>query len=390
MINRVAIVGVGQTGFSGGRDETHAELSRDALIRALADSGLDAGNVDAFVHSQAPEAFIGIAAPERVSADDLGAAGKPLMRINTGGATGSSAVLAAVAQVASGLFDCVAVVGADKIKECGAPQTVLNKIWDPLYEEPLWLNTISMCALVAQSRMATYGDTEEVMAYISAMVHNNALRNPNAHFKKEMTLESVMASPYLCWPVKLAETCPSSEGGCAVIVASEKFASRLPGPKAWIAGVGSSSSDYFMGDRIADGEFARWEPLARASQEAYAMAGISSPRDEIDVIEAYDAFSCLPLLEVEALGLSAEGCARSDIEDGFYDADGQIPLNPSGGTMCTNPISVAALLRVAEAALQTMGRAGDHQVDGVRVAAATGVGGSVQFHDALVLTEQPR
>jgi acetyl-CoA C-acetyltransferase len=388
-MRRVAIVGVGQTGFSGRREETHAELSKDAFVRALADCSLDASDIDAFVHSQGPEAFIGIAAPERVSADDLGAAGKPLMRINTGGATGTSAVLAAIAHVASGSFECVAVVGADKIKECGAPQTILNKIWDPLYEEPLWLNTISMCALVAQSRMTKYGDTEEVMAYVSAMVHNNALRNVNAHFKKSMTLEDVMASPYLCWPVKLAETCPSSEGGCALIVASEEVANRLSGPKAWIAGVGSSSNDYFMGDRIADDQFARWEALTTASRRAYAMAGISSPREEIDVVEAYDAFSCLPLLELEALGLSPEGGARADIEAGLYDVNGRIPLNPSGGTLCTNPISVAALLRVAEAALQTMGRAGDHQVDRVRAAAVTGVGGSVQFHNALVLTQTP-
>ena len=120
------------------------------------------------------------------------------------------------------------------------------------------------------------------------------------------------------------------------------------------------------------------------------MAGITDPRSEIDVVETYASFTPVEIHNAEALGLAEVGTAAKLFEEGFFDLNGEIPLNPSGGVICTNPISVTAMVRFAEAVLQVQGRAGGHQVPGVETAVATGAGGSHQFFNVAVLEKERR
>lgn len=388
-MRRVAIVGVGQTEHRFRREDvTYPELAREAVTRALEDAALSVRDIDAAVLALAPDALMGVAHAERWVVDALGVANKPFMRINTGGSTGITATQAAFAHVASGLFGCVLAAGADRVGESGDAQLVLNTMWDLVYERPFPLNAINMLALQAVRYMHKYGTTEYHMALAAVKNRRHAMRNPYAHLRKEVTVDEVLASRVICWPIKLFDSCPQSTGGCALILCSEERARKLPGPKAWIAGVGNCAETYFMGDRMgphAVHDHADADALADAIARAYRMAGIRDPRRDVDVAELYAPFSNIELHAIEAAGFCEKGQAGPRLEKGEFHFGSSLPVNPSGGVLCANPISVTAMVRVAEAALQVRGRAGERQVDGARTALATGIGGDHQFYGAMVL-----
>jgi acetyl-CoA C-acetyltransferase len=386
---RVAIVGIGQTEHCFRREDvTYPELAREAVTRALQHAALEVRDIEAAVLALAPDALMGVAHAERWVADALGVAGKPFMRVNTGGSTGITTTHAAFYHVASGMFDCVLAAGADRVGESGDAQLVLNTMWDVLYERPFPLNAINMLALQAVRYMAKYGTTEYHMALAAVKNRRHAMRNPHAHLRKEVTVEEVLASRVICWPIKLFDACPQSTGGCALVLCSEEFARRLPGPKAWVAGVGNCVETYFMGDRMGPAavhDHADADALAEAIARAYRQAGIQDPRREIDVAELYAPFSNIELHAIEAARLCDKGQAGRLLEKGEFHLGARQPVNPSGGVLCTNPIAVTAMVRVAEAALQVMGQAGERQVEGARTALATGIGGDHQFYGAMVL-----
>jgi len=388
-IRRVAIVGVGQTEYRHRRDDVmYPELVREAVGRALEDAGLDVGDIDAAVLALAPDALMGVAHAEHWVADALGVRSKPYMRVNTGGSTGITATQAAFSHVASGMFDCVLAAGADRVGESGDAQLILNTMWDLLYERPFPLNAINMLALQAVRYMHKYGTTEHHMALAAVKNRRHALRNPYAHLRKEVTVEEVLASRVICWPIKLYDACPQSTGGCALILCSEERARRLAGPKAWIIGVGNCAETYFMGDRMgpaAAHDHADADALAEAIARAYRMAGVRDPRREIDVAELYAPFSNIELHAIEAAKFCDKGQAGRLLEKGEFHLGSPLPVNASGGVLCANPIAVTAMVRVAEAALQVRGRAGERQVEGARTALATGIGGDHQFYGAMVL-----
>ncbi len=221
---RIGIIGIGQSAFKAHRDDaSYPDLVREAVALAITDAGIDFEAPEAIVYSLSPDAMVGIGNAERIGVDAVGARNKRFLRINTGGATGLSSVAAAYYHVAAGACDVVLTAGADKVGECGDSQTGLNKIWDPTYERPLPLGTITMLAMSAVRYMDKYGMTEEDMARVCVKNRWQASKNANAHLKKETTIEEVMASRYISWPVKLFDCCPQSSGGCAMILASERY-----------------------------------------------------------------------------------------------------------------------------------------------------------------------
>jgi len=390
-----AVVGVGMSEFRTRRDDEDLRgLIQEGAHAALADAGLEPSDVDAFVLAEAPDALHGIGHPEQLAAGALAIAGRPALRVNTGGATGASAAQLGWWAVASGRFDTVLVVGAEKMGDStrGAQET-LNKIWDPAYESLLPLNTIAMTALQVVRYMERHGSTEEQFAAIASRLRASGARNRYAHLREPVSTAEVMASPLLCWPVRRGMACPRSSGACAIVITSEERARRMSAPKAWIRSFAARSNTYFMGDKMGDAglnDHGFMYDLKLAAEEAYAIAGIEDPAKEIDVAEPYVPFAPVEPGAVEALGLCAPGEGARLAVEGAWDADGgRVAVCPSGGVMCANPISVSALVRVAEAAQQVRGRADDHQVDGVRTAVAGGAGGSYQFFVVGVLSTEP-
>ena len=210
---------------------------------------------------------------------------------------------------------------------------------------------------------------------MAAKDRNNALKNPYAHLHNEgTTVESVLASQMLWDPIRYDETCPSSDGACALVIASEDVAASSPNP-AWIHGTVMRSEATSAAERD--------QVNPQASRDAAAalwkQAGITSPIDEIDMAEIYVPFSWFEPMWLESLGFAGEGEGWKLTESGATALDGRLPVNCSGGVLSSNPIGASGMLRFGEAALQVRGLAGEHQVDGARKALGHAYGGGSQF-----------
>jgi acetyl-CoA C-acetyltransferase len=387
---RVGIIGIGQSEFRSRRDDaSYPDLVREGVARAMEDAKLDFDAIQAVVYSLSPDAMLGIGNAERLGVDAVGGRNKPFLRINTGGSTGISSVAAAYYHVASGMFDVVMTAGADKIGECGDSQTVLNKIWDPSYERPLPLGTINMLAMSGVRYMHQYGMTEEDMALVTVKNRRHASLNPKAHLRKVVTVEDVMESRYISWPIKLLDCCPQSSGGAAMILASESFIRDNHLDAVWITGLAHSAETYWMGDRMGNNptaEHSGAHALGRSFEKTYRQAGITDPAKQVHVAELYAPFSNTEFHAIDAARLvNRPGESIGRLRDGEFEIGGRIPVNPSGGTLCTNAIAVTAMARVAETALQVWGRAGAHQVKGAKLGIASGNGGDHQIFGTMVI-----
>ena len=386
---RVGIIGIGQSNFTARRnDASYPDLVREAVVLALEDAKLELDDMEAVVYSLSPDAMVGIGNAERIGVDAVGARNKPFLRINTGGATGISSVISAYYHVAAGVCDVVLTAGADKVGECGDSQTVLNKIWDPTYERQHRDRAEWQLAMSAVRYMHKYGMTEEDMARVTVKNRMHAAKNPHAHLRKETTIDEVLASRLISWPVKLMDCCPQSSGGGAMVLASEKYIRDRNLDAVWITGVGHCSETYYLGDRMGRGfvaDHADAYALKRAFERAYAMAGVKNPQKQVHVAELYAPFSNTEFHAIEAAGLADLGESVAQLRDGRFSLGGEIPVNPSGGTLCTNAIAVTAMIRAAEIALQVWGRAGDRQVPGAKLGVANGNGGDHQFFGTMVI-----
>lgn len=388
MPRRVAIVGVGLTRCSSWRkDVAYPELVYEATSAALQDAGITPDDVNAVVYGSM-DPFDGVNAPEKWNVDACAAAGmlrKPYMKISTGGTTGGSTALAAYYHVASGLHDVVLAVASQRVGETLEAQLVLNTAVDPVYERGFGMGAITVAAIQACSHMHYYGTTEEDLALISVRNHENAMNNPYAHLRVKFSVQDALSSPMLSWPLRLSDCCPSSDGACAIVFASEEKARRLAPQPAWITGAGQITDNYFAGDRPW---YEDWDSLAMLARRVYRLAKIADPLREFDVAELYNAFTIQEILEYEALGFCGPGEGAEMVRKGVTAMDGQLPVCPSGGVLSTNAIGASGLVRVAEAALQVMGKAGERQVPGVKKALAHAWGATIGFHTLMILDRE--
>ncbi len=377
-----AIIGVGQTGYRRSfPDKSSRELIWEAARLALEDADMDIDGIDMVISGVAPDALSGEASVERTAMLGFG---KPFLRINTGGVTGSSAVFAGNTFVAARRARAVLVVGLERMGQATSSQQVFNTIFDPVYEKDFPLTTITMAALRASMLMRLYGYTAMNWAQIASRSYRNALKNPLAHIHKDISPQDVLDSPLLAWPIHRYEACPMSEGACAVVIVDkEMVGDRTP---AWIQGVSSITDGYAMGDRIhrPGATLVDLLSLKMAAQRAYKQAGVDRPREQLRAVELYSAFSSAEAMAYPALGFCDAADGPRFVEDQFTDAT--LPVfNPSGGPQGANPVSVTAMVRIAEAALQVRDMAGERQVADVERAVATGQGGATQFSTVCVL-----
>jgi acetyl-CoA C-acetyltransferase len=210
----------------------------------------------------------------------------------------------------------------------------------------------------------------------------NGALNPYAHLRQpDITMESVRASTMLWDPIRYDETCPSSDGACAVVLGDEVAAEQADGPVAWIHATAMRTEPTLFAGR----DHVNPQAGQDAAAALWRQAGITDPLAEVDVAEIYVPFSWFEPMWLENLGFADPGQGWKLTESGATELGGRLPVNPSGGVLCSNPIGASGLLRFAEAAMQVMGRAGDHQVDGARTALGHAYGGGSQFFAMWVL-----
>jgi acetyl-CoA C-acetyltransferase len=385
----VAVVGAAQTVHASRRpDVTLGEICMEAIVPAVSESGVGWGDIDAVVYGTGPDLFQGVRNAHLPGLVPLIGSGRPILRIHTGGATGGSVFQAGALLIASGYARAVLCVGVEKASETADAQAVLNTMWDPLFEEQIGLNAITMMSLQATRQMHEHGYTEEHFARIAVKNRRAGLTNPFAHIRREVSVEDVLGSPVIAWPLKRLESCPVSDGACALVLADAELARSAQRP-VWLQGMAECTDSMFIGDRVGDvpNDYIDAATLREAAWEAYRQAGISRPVEELDVAEIYAPFTCNEMKQYEALGFCERGKAHRLVEDGTCEPEGPFPVNPSGGPMCANPIGATGLVRVAECVEQIRGSATGRQVE-ARRGVATSSGGSSQFYTVCVVGEE--
>ncbi len=368
-----AIVGIGQTEHKSRRwDVSLGGLVREAASRALDDAQMDWSDIDAVVLGKAPDLFEGIMKPELYLTDALGAAGKPMFRVHTAGSVGGTTGIVASHLVESGRHRRVLAVGYQKQSE-GNAQFALGS------GRGGSLGAGGAFAPYMRSYIHRSGAPEDVGPMVAVKDRLNALKNPYAHLRiEDISLEKVKASPMMWDPVRYLESCPSSDGACAVVFTDEaggRDAAKAGRPPAWILGsaVRSEPSQFPGRDPV------RPVGAVDCATDLYQQAGITNPRQQIDCAELYVPFSWYEPMWLEAHHIAAEGEGWKMVESGETALDGSFPVNMSGGVLSSNPIGASGLLRFAEAAMQVRGTAGEHQVDGAKVALAQAYGAAAQY-----------
>jgi len=388
-MRKVAVVGTGQTVHGRRKDVGFPDLIYEAVKKALDDAELNIEEIDAVVSGSMPAPMEGTNAPHLWWADALGARSKPLMRIATCGTTGMSIAHSAYYHVASGLFDVVLALGAEKMYE-NDPQATMSTIAEPFFQRKFITGAPVIFSFQCNEYTYRYKLPEERVRHAAAMLsvrnHTDAFDNPYAHIKMKITIDDVLKSRIIAYPIRFLDVCPASDGACAVIFASEDKAKKITDNPVWVKGVGYAGDEYWMGDS----DKVQWESAIIAARKAYKMAGIENPLKQFDVAEVYNPFTYQELIYYECFGFCEKGEAYKLVEEGTVMKDGELPCDPSGGVLCTNPIGATALIRVAEAALQIMGKAGKHQIPDVETAFASGMGGLNQLNGVMILGKKPR
>ncbi|MHA1192958.1 MAG: thiolase C-terminal domain-containing protein [Promethearchaeota archaeon] len=381
----VAVVGIGQTKFrSKRRDVNMPEMVYEAVKMALDDAQMEPKDIDAILIGNMDH-FEGVNFSELWCGLE-GAPGylKPVVKIATGGTTGSSLAISGYHNVASGIYDKVLVIGWEKLNEGGATTGIITA-FDPVWERPSLAGALGPLALMAGMYSAKYGITPEQAAKVTVKNRSNAANNPFAHLQMpDITVDYVMSSQVISYPLRLHDVCPQSEGACALIYTNGKEAKKITDNPAWFHAV-ETAHYYTFGtdDKMYD------LPTAKiASQKAYKKANISNPIRDLDVAEIYEPTSWSELSWTEALGFAEPGKGGTLLDEGITQMSGELPVNPSGGVLSTNPIGATALIRVAEAAIQVMGRGEKRQVPDVEKALAMGFGGSL-WTEIMILANEP-
>jgi acetyl-CoA C-acetyltransferase len=372
-MRRVAVIGVGVTKF-GAHDRTSAELFADAAADALLDAEVPASAVQAVYYGN----VVGGETEHQLhtgpqAASVLGIPSVPTTRFETACASSHAAFRHAVMEIASGVSDVVLVGGAERVLNVSTAESTEYFAYcsDAVWEQPLGLTFPGVFALIARAHMAKYDTTEAQMAAVAVKNHQHGTLNPKAQFQKAITVEQVLRSPYVADPLKLLDCCPFSDGGAAVVLASEEVARRHRTP-VWVRASAAASDWMLLGDKR---DLSRVPATERAAAAAYRQAGLG-PAD-VHVVELHDCFTIAEIVATEGLGLFEPGAGGRAAERGLTALGGQIPVNPSGGLKAKgHPIGATGAAQIAEIVTQLRGEAGPRQVDGARTGLTHTLGGN--------------
>ncbi|MFX1563353.1 MAG: hypothetical protein ACFFDP_08605 [Promethearchaeota archaeon] len=331
-------------------------------------------DLDLMIYSHFSVHFEKQLCPEWIIHDHLGLVGLPHYRVENGGNTGGSALYAAFLAVRSGIHDVVGIAGWESMDSVTQSQGAefIAMASDTRYEllaggiYPIYY------AAMAHLFMKQHNMTEEDFALIGMKNRNNAMDNPKAQWyrneNKYITVDDVMNSRLISYPIKKYDCCLMSHGGSFALFCSEEYAKKVaPGKYVEVTGAGLSSCTIRAGDRLS---FPGWTKLygegypdmsefgacRRSGEVAYKMAKIKNPVKEIDVAELHDAFSTSEVQIYKALNW----CTKDNVTDFVRNREtfigGKLPSNPGGGLMgFGHPVGATGIMSAVECYYQLMG-----------------------------------
>jgi acetyl-CoA C-acetyltransferase len=364
MLPKVAIVGVGTTGFRATTpDVSYRELTYEAAVKAYREAGVEPKDIDGFV-STAEDLFEGYSIADEYCNDQLGAVLKP---ISTVPGDFIQSLAQGCMMIQSGFGRIVAVQALSKASNMLTISDMVNFAMDPVFARPLDAHPDFIAGLEMNRFLHETGTSREACAAVVVKNRRNALTNPLADHGAVITVDDVLNAEPVSEPLTELDVAPTADGAVVVVLAAEELAASMSDSPVWIRGIGWSTDTPNLDSR--DWGSAVYTTLA--ADLAYKQAGIRSPRTEIDFAEINDEFSYKELQHLEALRLCAPGEAGYLTESGATEIGGELPVNASGGCLgAGNLFDANGAQKVLEVTLQLRGEKGKNQIDGVRTGLA--------------------
>jgi acetyl-CoA C-acetyltransferase len=365
---------------------TYADLLGRVAHEALADAQLEAKDIDGLMIALSPTTLLGIDEPYYWGLAGLPGADRFIGRVQVAAASGIPSLRLACAYIAARRAKRILIVSADLADESPSLGGAIGQLQDPFTDRQFPRNAIVAAAVQMSGYMAAHGLDERDMAHVIVKNRANGAANIYAQLRQAVTLDEVLASPPMAWPIKRLDSSPRTSGAAAIVVGPpDQETHRRP---VCATGFGSFVSGRNIGARMVPGDSSYFDgsDLAVAGRKAYAMANVTDPATQIDLAEVYASFGVIELISIEALGLAGGSNAARRLGEGAFMRDAALPVNPSGGATCGNPISSAGLIRIIEAVHQLRGDGGERQVKRpVDRAVVSAIGGTFQSHEVTVL-----
>lgn len=379
-MRKVAIIGVGRTACcSISPHLSFKESMFEAAVKAYSDAGIDPRqDVDSFI-SCAEDFEGGRSISDIHVPDQIGAVLRPVQTIPSDGIYG---VVVGYMLINTGTADIVVVEAHSKASNLLTPDNVDTFGLDPVLNRPLGHNAKFIAGMEMNKYLHDSGNTKEQCAAVCVKNKTNALANPIAANGSKITVDDVMNSEMMFYPLSHLDISPHADGAILIVIASEEKAKALSKKPVWIRGVGWCSDAPSLETR----EWSEPVYIKLAAERAYKQAGIKDPCSEIDVVEIDDTYSYKELQHIEALGLCGTGEAGSMTENGETGLDGKLPVNLSGGSLGIGALYEATgLQKVAEIVLQLRGEAGKQQVPDAKVGLAQSWRGIPSTSGAVII-----
>jgi len=372
--DKVAIVGMGCTKFGELWDKSASDLLVDAAYEAYEDAGVEPSDIEAAwvgtFYRYSGLAGMAAGVPLRLQY-------KPVTRVENMCCTGSDALRNASYAVAARVYDVVLAIGVEKMKDQG-----LSGLGEPLSAGAhvhAYSSAPGIFAMLATRYFARYGLSPEegktMMAKISVRSHYNGSLNPKAHLRRTMTVEQVLNAPIIAWPLGVFDCCGVSDGAAAAVVVRAEDAKKFRPDPVYIKAL-QICVGHGQGNVRSDWDYTHIEETVRAGIAAYAEAGIKNPREEISMAEVHDCFSITEALIMEDLQFSPRGKVKEDIDSGFFELTGGLPVQPDGGLKSFgHPIGATGLRMQYEMYKQLQGKADQRQIKDPRLGLVHNLGG---------------
>lgn len=358
-MKRVAIVGVGHSKFGERRDVNLAELGFEAAKPAFEDANLTPKDVD-FLSVGTAGGWYEELLPAVVISEYLGLSGKGLVRCEAACASGSAAVAAAYNMIMNGQSDVAMAIGIEKMTEIDILTAVelIGRAGYYTWEfHNFGMTFPGYYALYATQHMKQYGTTERQLAQVAVKNHKYGSMNPTAHFQRAISIDDVLSSRVVAWPLKLYDCCPLSDGAAAVILASEDKAKSLTDSPIWVEAVGISSDTANVSKRP---DFLGLRATVTAAEKAFKNANVTP--SHLDLANVHDCFTIAEIMAYEDLGFCRRGEGGKMIEEGQTEIGGKIPVNLDGGLKAKgHPIGATGASMIVELTHQLRMQAGKRQ-----------------------------
>lgn len=386
--DKIAVLGVGCTKFGDNFKMGYADMVIDAVLEACEDAGITLKEIQAaWLATAFPDSF-GFEGRSGMSvAEPLGLKTIPTTRVSNYCAAGMDAFRNACFSVLAGVYDVALAVGVEKMRDLAPRDSLIAQAIKTLHPTIGKGRTApGVFALYANRYFKQYGINKSVLAKVAVKNHHNGSLNPKAHLRNEVTEEMVLHAPLVADPLGLLDCCPTADGAAAVIITRADLAKRFRSEPVLLKGIGLAITG---GERVffePNLSFLGFESTVKASQDAYTMAGIKNPREEIDFAEVHDCFTITEILNYEDLGFCKKGEGGKFISDGTSTLDGDLPVNPSGGLKTNgHPIGATGTRQIYELTMQLRGRAGRRQVKKANVGLAHNLGGPGTIASVCIL-----